>query len=384
MGGATPLLAHVPANANGTFRFRCEGEGEIAAVPLRANGEIVGWAVGLTAPQLTVDLPSGNSKTVDDVTLAGFLAPTIADLSKTVSALYGAQFIGETEKNLIFEASYTTQRALYRNYPDPAFMRQLALSGGMSEVNAARMGQLYAGDVANKQTVLLDVITSADEAYLKAVVGATISSLYLAGLDTEQIAQLFAQETNGRITVQFGGVGNGPWTVAVINQGNGSATVHAPRCSLFPSVAKKIVFSWLLQNYLFSPVDCAIGWAIMSDFLSVVFWFGFLCCFPVLIIAGPVGFVLYRNKQRREGSEAIAQALGLQPTAKAKQMQWYEGRLNNGRLLAYVPIIFKRHYYNHDGAASFLLFEYQVVNPSPEEIEAKTAELSRLAQLYET
>lgn len=216
----------------------------------------------------------------------------------------------------------------------------------------------------------------------------------------------------------------------------------------------------------------------MSDFLSVVFWFGFLCCFPVLIIAGPVGFVLYRNKQRREGSEAIAQALGLQPTAKAKQMQWYEGRLGNGRSLAYVPIIFKRHYYNHDGhrrgshdsaarlvlevkrerplnvnifrhekwrpsrapldsfetafaanngskltssqqeallafarqhpgatiwlgdragasadvfnapevmatAASFLLFEYQVVNPSPEEIEAKTAELSRLAQLFE-
>lgn len=226
-GGGTPLLAHVPANANGTFRFRCEGEGVITAVPLRANGEIVGWAAGLTAPQLTVDLPSGNSKTVDDVSLDGFLAPTMADLSKTVSALYGAQFIGETEKNLIFEASYTTQRALYRNYPEPAFMRQLTLSGGMSEVNAARMGQLYAGDVANKQTVLLDVITSADEAYLKAVVGATISSLYMAGLDTEQIAQLFAQETNGRITVQFGGVGNGPWTVAVINQGNGSATVHA-------------------------------------------------------------------------------------------------------------------------------------------------------------
>ncbi|WP_420629539.1 hypothetical protein [Candidatus Leptofilum sp.] len=215
----------------------------------------------------------------------------------------------------------------------------------------------------------------------------------------------------------------------------------------------------------------------MDDFFGGFFIFVLVCCLPPLAIGGPIGFVMYRNKQRREGSEAIAQALFLQPTAKAKQMQWYEGRLSNGRLIAYIPIIFHRHYYNegrrrrthvsaarlvievkrerpldlnifrHEnwskkrapldsfdtafnaknaskltssqqaalfafaeqnpgctiwlgdregastdvfnapevmaGATSFLLYEYKVVNPSPDEIQAKTAELSQLAQLFD-
>ena len=216
----------------------------------------------------------------------------------------------------------------------------------------------------------------------------------------------------------------------------------------------------------------------MDDFLSTIFWFGFICCLPPLAIGGPVGYVLYRNKQRREGSVAIAEVLNLQPTAKAKQMQWYEGQLENGRLIAYLPIIFRRKYYDHEGrrrgshvsaarvivevkrerplafnafrhenwsakkapldsfetafaaksgskltigqqaallafaqqnpdstlwldnregastdvfnapevmagVTSFLLHEYQVVNPSPEEIQAKTAELSQLARLFD-
>jgi hypothetical protein len=226
-GGATPLLAHVPANATGTFRFRCEGEGMVTAVPVRSNGEIVGWAGGLAASRLTLELPSGGSKTVDSITLDGFFAPTIADLSDTIAALYSSQFNSGSEKNLVFESYFTAQKALYQNYPDPALMQQMALDGGLSETNAARMGQLYAGNVANKQTLLLDIVTSADAAYVEAVVGATISSLYTAGLNTEQIAQLMTQETNGRITVQFDEVGAGPWTVGVINQGNGSVTVQA-------------------------------------------------------------------------------------------------------------------------------------------------------------
>ena len=215
----------------------------------------------------------------------------------------------------------------------------------------------------------------------------------------------------------------------------------------------------------------------MDDFFGGFFIFVLVCCLPPLAIGGPIGFVLYRNKQRREGSLAIANALGLQPTAKAKQMQWYEGKLGNGRLAAYLPIIFKRSYYDHEGrrrgthrsaarlvvevkrkrpleanifrhekwsekkaslssfetafvakngakltssqqaallafaqqnpgtlwlgdragastdvfnapevlagATSFLLHEYQVVNPSPEEVQVKTAELSQLAQLFD-
>lgn len=216
----------------------------------------------------------------------------------------------------------------------------------------------------------------------------------------------------------------------------------------------------------------------MDDFFGGFFIFVLVCCLPPLAIGGPIGFVMYRNKQRREGSEAIAQALFLQPTAKAKQMQWYEGRLGDGRFIAYLPIIFKRSYNDHQGrrrsshvsaarlivevererplglnvfrhenwskkrapldsfetafdanngskltsnqqiallifaqqnpgctlwlgdrqgastdvfnapevmagATSFLLFEYKVVNPSPEEVQEKTAELSQLAQLFD-
>lgn len=214
----------------------------------------------------------------------------------------------------------------------------------------------------------------------------------------------------------------------------------------------------------------------MDDFLSTIFIIGFACCLPVLAVGGPVGWVLYRNKQRKEGSAAIAAALNLQPTAKAKQMQWYEGRLANGRLFAYLPIIFRRNFYMdgrrrsaHDSAArlivevkrerplnvnimrhqkwsskkrpldsfetafsatngnkltnsqqqallsfvqqnrgtlwlsdregaattvfntpevmadatTFLLHEYKVVNPTPDEIREKTAVLSQLASLFE-
>ena len=96
----------------------------------------------------------------------------------------------------------------------------------------------------------------------------------------------------------------------------------------------------------------------MDDFVSVIFWVGFLCCLPPLVVGGPIGYVLYRNKQRREASAAIAQMLNLQPTAKAKQMQWYEGRLANGRTIAYLPIIFKRSYYDHNGRRRLLVVRH--------------------------
>jgi hypothetical protein len=83
----------------------------------------------------------------------------------------------------------------------------------------------------------------------------------------------------------------------------------------------------------------------MDDFLSGIFVIGFACCLPTLAIGGPVAWILYRNKQRKESSTAIAAALNLQPTAKFKQMQWYEGRLANGRLFAYIPIVFQRDSY---------------------------------------
>lgn len=214
----------------------------------------------------------------------------------------------------------------------------------------------------------------------------------------------------------------------------------------------------------------------MDDSIAALFWFIFLCCLPVIAVGGPVGWVTYRNRQRQEGSKAIGEALGLAPTVKAKQMQWYEGRLANGRLAAYLPITFPRHTYlegrrrtvrdsaarvvvevnrerpldvdafrhqswtksnrpfdsfdnafnlkngskltgaqqqalidfarSNDGtvwlgdragaspdvfnapevmaeATSFILYEFQAKNPTPTEIDEKTAELSRLAQLFD-
>lgn len=253
-GGGTALLPHVPANANGTFRFRCESEGVLTTFSLRGNGSSAGWkveegttvswkveegttvswkveegiAVGLVAPKLIVDLPSGATRTVENVAFYGLLAPSAAEIPAIMEAIHGTAYIGETEKNLGFEAFFTAQKAWFRNYPDPAFMQQMALNGGMSELNAMRMGQLYAGDVADKQALLLDIVTSSDKTFIEAVAGATISTLHAAGLAPDEIAQLFLEETNGRITVKFGEVGSGPWSVRVTDQDDaGNVGVYA-------------------------------------------------------------------------------------------------------------------------------------------------------------
>ncbi|VAW36644.1 hypothetical protein MNBD_CHLOROFLEXI01-5060 [hydrothermal vent metagenome] len=102
----------------------------------------------------------------------------------------------------------------------------------------------------------------------------------------------------------------------------------------------------------------------MDDFIGTILGIGLFCCLPTLAIGGTVGWLLYRNKQRKEGRAAIAAALNLQPTAKFKQMQWYEGRLDNGRLFAYIPIVFQRDIYvtgdgrrhnAHDSAARLVV-----------------------------
>lgn len=87
----------------------------------------------------------------------------------------------------------------------------------------------------------------------------------------------------------------------------------------------------------------------MEEVFAALFWFVFICIMPIGVIGGVIGWVVYRNRQRTEGSAAIGDALGLSPTIKAKKMQWYEGRLANGRLCAYLPIVFPRSDYRFDG-----------------------------------
>ena len=108
----------------------------------------------------------------------------------------------------------------------------------------------------------------------------------------------------------------------------------------------------------------------MEELVGILFWTGFLCCLPLAAIGGPVGWIWYRNRQRREGSEAIGTALGLQPTARFKEMQWYEGRLSNGRLAAYLPIIFQYHHHDDQGtrrpghvSAARIIVEVQRAEP---------------------
>ncbi len=87
----------------------------------------------------------------------------------------------------------------------------------------------------------------------------------------------------------------------------------------------------------------------MGEVLSTLFILLFACLGPIAVVGGAVWWVMRRNKQRRAASEAIGYALGLSPTIKAKQMQWYEGRLANGRYGAYLPIVFSRRTNRMDG-----------------------------------
>lgn len=88
----------------------------------------------------------------------------------------------------------------------------------------------------------------------------------------------------------------------------------------------------------------------MDNVIAPIFWIGFVCCLPPLIIGIPIAYVARRNKQRRAGSEAVAAALGLEKVAQVKQMWWYQGAWENGRRLALIPIVIPKRSYSvlHD------------------------------------
>lgn len=84
----------------------------------------------------------------------------------------------------------------------------------------------------------------------------------------------------------------------------------------------------------------------MLDGVAPIFLVGFVCCLPMLAVGGPVAYVFYRNRQRLAGSEAVAEALGLEKVIQLKQMWWYEGRWEDGRLIGMMPIGIKRRGYS--------------------------------------
>jgi hypothetical protein len=130
----------------------------------------------------------------------------------------------------------------------------------------------------------------------------------------------------------------------------------------------------------------------MDDYFSVIIWFGFLCCFPVLVIGGPVDVFRHENWSKKKapldsfengfvssnGAKLTSnqQAALLTFTQQNPGTLWLGDREGASADVFNAPEVMA-------GATSFLLHEYQVVNPSPEEIQLKTAELSQLAQFFD-
>ena len=76
----------------------------------------------------------------------------------------------------------------------------------------------------------------------------------------------------------------------------------------------------------------------MDNFINTIL-IAAVCCLPLLAVAFAVGFIVYRNRQRREGLETVAAALGMEKVAQVKQMWWYQRPLADGRRLAMIPVI---------------------------------------------
>ena len=197
-GGGTELLGEIGPEMSGSFRFRCEGAGEVTALPLQTGSKTAGWIAAVNAPKLTLESPSGQTKVLENVTFHGVIAASAEEIPGIIETVYGVQ------TNNGYQAFWEQQKMLYTNFPNADAVQQRALSNGMSEANAAQFGELFVEqDVAKQRQLLLDIVTSENKAYVEAVVGATIKSLLAAGLSPDEITTLFDTETNGRISVQF-------------------------------------------------------------------------------------------------------------------------------------------------------------------------------------
>lgn len=207
-GGGTGLLAELPGSPEGNVRFRCKGAAEIAAVPLKVNGQTVSWMAALKTSGLELEAPSGATQAVEAVTLSGMLAPTAGDLNIMFETLYGTTYGGDNSNG--FQNHFATQKALYVNYPDSGYMLGQALKAGQSEENAALWGQIYTEmDVNTQRRLLVQAMTApGNEALAAQAVGATVKTLWAMGLDVNEISAMFSEQTNGRITVNLSKVGH--------------------------------------------------------------------------------------------------------------------------------------------------------------------------------
>lgn len=200
-GGGTALMGHASAEPNGNYRFRCEGEAEMTAVPLGFDKVMRPvWLAALSVPQLQVELPSGTTKSLENVPLRGMLAPSAADIPEMIGAAYDLN-----PDDVSYQSFWGTQKALYLNYPDSAFVQEVAQKNGLSAENAARLGQLYVEqDVDRQHALLIDMLTSPeDEEYAELVMGTTLKTLRAMGLDFQTISNVLDEETDGRVAIQF-------------------------------------------------------------------------------------------------------------------------------------------------------------------------------------
>lgn len=190
-----PLLKGSPEQ---NVRYRCVGDAELTAVPLMVDGQIVGYMAALQLPKLQLESAVDGIDVYENIAIRGVVANNVQAVNRLIGAVNGMP-------NYDGYLPYLQgQKNLFTHYPDSAFLQERALSQGVSAQNAALIGQLYVEhDEAKQLVMMLDIVISEGDELVESVVMATVDTMRAAGADEAAISTLFAEETNGRITVQF-------------------------------------------------------------------------------------------------------------------------------------------------------------------------------------
>ena len=174
------------------------GDAALTAVPFVVDGQLVGYAAALQVAKLRVESSAGESQVYQDITIRGVTAKNLQEVNSIIGAVNGMpNYDG-------YLAYLQGQKNLFTNYPDSAFLQERASSQGVSPQSAALIGQLYAEhDEAKQMEMMLDIVIAEGDELVEAVVMSTVDTMRAAGASDAEITTLFAEGTNGRISVQF-------------------------------------------------------------------------------------------------------------------------------------------------------------------------------------
>ena len=221
-----PLLGKSDDQPKANIRYRCVGEAELTAVPLVVDGQVVGHTAVLQVPKLRLESPAAGADVYEDITFRGVTADNLQAVNGLIGTVNG---LPNYDGYLPYLQG---QKALFNNYPNSQFLQERALNQGVSAKNAALIGQLFVErDEAKQMEIMLEIVVSEGDELVEAVVMSTVDTMHAAGADDASISALFAEETNGRITVQFVD-GNGDSSAQVTSRddsGNVEVTVSSEK-----------------------------------------------------------------------------------------------------------------------------------------------------------